>query len=210
MADDHELLRDGFHIMAGKLKDIELVGTAKNGEELIYMTQKLKPDVIITDIKMPMIDGIQATKIIKAEFPFIGVIALSMFDDDELILEMLQAGAMGYLLKNTNKVEIEEAIKAVYNGENYYCNYTTKKLAQLIANSTYTRKKQTKQEFSPREIQVITFLSEGMASKEIADQLNLKTRTIESYRENIMEKMDVKNTAALIVYAYKNGLLKIN
>src|SRR5215207_1311812 len=113
LADDHEIFRDGFKVMIKKQPSVQLVGEAANGEELIALTSQLRPDVIITDIKMPVMDGIEATKRLTADFPEIGIIALSMFDEENLIVEMLEAGAKGYLLKNAHKDEILEAIKTV-------------------------------------------------------------------------------------------------
>jgi DNA-binding NarL/FixJ family response regulator len=210
LADDHELIRDGFEVMVSRLPDIELVGTATNGQELVALTDSVQPDVVITDIKMPKMNGIQATREIRERHPQINVIALSMFDDESLIIDMLEAGAKGYLLKNAHKSEIEQAVKTVYRDEVYYCGQTTVKLARLIAGSKYNSgKKVARPEFTPREIEVINLISEGLASKEIAERMGLKTRTIESYRERIMEKMNVNNTAGLIVYAIRNGLCKI-
>lgn len=211
IADDHELMRDGFRVMASRLQELEVIGEAENGEELVELTKELQPDIVITDIVMPKMDGIKATRKIKAAFPHIGVIALSMFDDENLIIDMLEAGAKGYLIKNAHKNEIIEAVKTVYLEKAYYCNHTSLRLAQMIARSRYDPyKKNPKFQFSEREMEVIRLMADGLVSKEIADRMGLKTRTIESYREKIMEKMDVNNIAGVIVYAIKNGLVKIN
>lgn len=116
LADDHELIRDGFGVLIKKMPDIKLIGEAKNGKELLEVVRELKPDVVVTDIKMPEMDGIEATKLLTKEFPEIGIIALSMFDEKNLIAEMFEAGAKGFLLKNAQKDEIIEAIKAVNRG----------------------------------------------------------------------------------------------
>ncbi|HEV7620218.1 MAG TPA: response regulator transcription factor, partial [Flavisolibacter sp.] len=137
IADDHELYRDGFRSMLKRIPELDLVGEAADGKELLQLTCELQPDVIVTDIKMPRMDGIEATQLIKKDFPGINIIALSMFDDESLIVDMLEAGAKGYLLKNAHKEEIVEAVKAVYKNEVYYCNQTTLKLAKMIAASNY-------------------------------------------------------------------------
>src|SRR5690348_4606233 len=121
LADDHEIFRDGFKAMIRKQPSVDLIGEASNGEELVEITRRLKPDVVVTDIKMPRMDGLQATKILCAEFPQMGIVALSMIDEENLIIDMMEAGAKGYLLKNAHKDEIIEAIKAVHNDQIYYC-----------------------------------------------------------------------------------------
>ncbi len=210
LADDHELFRDGFRVMLSKQHEILLVAEASNGEELLAQARQLHPDVIVTDIKMPKMDGIEVTRRISQELPQIGIIALSMFDDENLIVDMIEAGAKGYLIKNAGKAEIIEAVKTVYEEGSYYCNHTSKKLAQLLAQSnTALTQRMHKVTFSDREQSIIQLICEEYANKEIAGKLFLSTRTIESYREKILEKMQVKNTAGIVVYAIKNGLYKI-
>lgn len=209
IADDHEIFRDGFKLMLTKYPEIELVGEAANGQELIEMAKALQPDVVITDIKMPVIDGIEATKKLSEVFPEMGIIALSMYDDDELIIEMLEAGAKGYLIKNAGKEQITEAIKTVYNNDPYYCKTTSHKLTNMIAKSRFNPyKKAAKVEFTEREIEIIEQICKEMTNKEIGDKLFLSVRTVEGHRQKILEKMNVKNTVGLVVYAIKNGLVK--
>lgn len=210
IADDHEIFRDGFKLMLTKQKDITLLGEAENGRELIKMTKELMPDVVITDIKMPIMDGIEATIKISGLFPDMGIIGLSMFDEDDLIVDMLEAGAKGFLIKNANKAQIIEAIKTVYNNNPYYCKTTSNKLAQMIAVSRFNPyKKIQKIAFTEREVEIIIMISQEMTNKEIGDKLFLSVRTIDGHRLNILEKMNVKNTAGLIIYAIKNGILKV-
>ncbi len=209
MADDHEIFRDGFKLMLTKYPDIELAGEAENGRELLELTQKLRPDVIITDIKMPVMDGIEATQKISELFPDIGIIGLSMFDEDELIVDMLEAGAKGYLIKNAGKEQITEAIRTVYNNDPYYCKTTSHKLTSMIARSRFNPyKKAAKVEFSEREIEIIDLICNELTNKEISEQLFISIRTVEGHRLKILEKMDVKNTVGLVVYAIKMGLVK--
>ena len=210
IADDHEIFRDGFKLMLSKQKDIKLVGEAENGRELLELTRQHLPDVIITDIKMPIMDGIAATFKIAEEFPHIGIIGLSMFDEDDLIVDMLEAGAKGFLIKNANKDQIIEAIRTVYQDEPYYCRTTSNKLTQMIAKSRFNPYKKTqKAEFTEREKEIIQMISQEMTNKEIGDKIFLSVRTVEGHRLKILEKMGVKNTVGLVVYAIKNGLLKI-
>jgi DNA-binding NarL/FixJ family response regulator len=204
LADDHEIFRDGFAVMLNKIPEINLVGEAANGEELIKLTRKLKPDVIVTDIKMPVMDGIEATRQIKK-----GIIALSMFDEEELIVDMLEAGARGYLLKNAYKEEIIAAVKSVNKDEPYYCRNTTNKLAQMIAKSNFNPYKNiTRPEFSERETAIIRLICREFSNKEIAEELSLSKRTVEGYRENILQKIDAKNSVGIVVYAIKHKIFE--
>lgn len=210
IADDHEIFRDGFKVMLSKYPDIILVGEAENGKELIELANELKPDVVITDIKMPIMDGIEATRKIAEQFPQMGIIGLSMFDEDDLIIDMLEAGAKGYLIKNAGKEQIIEAIKTVYNNDPYYCKTTSNKLTQMIAASRFNPyKKTTKPEFSKREQEIIGLICQEFSNKEISDKLFLSIRTVEGHRLKILEKMGVKNTVGLVVYAIKNNLSEI-
>ncbi|HEV7330497.1 MAG TPA: response regulator transcription factor [Flavisolibacter sp.] len=210
LADDHELFRDGFSVMANKEPDIDLIGQAVDGEELLFLVESLQPEVVITDIKMPKRDGIEVMQEMKKSFPHIGVIALTNYDEDYLIVEMLEAGASGYLLKTAHKEEIVEAIKTVYRDKTYYCQHTSAKLAQLIAKSSFNSyRKKKKVEFNERERQIIRMICEGLTNKEIAARLFLSPRTIETHRENIMSKMDENSTAGLVVYAIRHGIYKI-
>jgi DNA-binding NarL/FixJ family response regulator len=207
IADDHEIFRDGFKLMLSKFTDIQLVGEAADGKELVELTKKLKPNVIITDIKMPVMDGVEATKIIATKYPNIGIIGLSMFDEDDLIIDMLEAGAKGFLLKNAGKLEITEAVRTVFNREPYYCKSISHKLAGLIARSQFNPYQRTeKVDFSDREKEIIDLICKELSAKEIADKLFISFRTVEWHRLNILEKMHVKNTVGLVVYAIKNGL----
>ncbi len=210
IADDHELYREGFRVMLKKNTDIFLMGEAENGQELVKLAGILMPDVIITDIKMPVMDGIEATRILKANHPHIGVIAISMFDDENLIVDMMEAGARGYLLKNAHKNEIFDAIRTVNEEKTYYCHHTSAKLARMLASSKFNPfKKSENPEFTEKEMEVIQMICQEFSSKEIAAKMFLSTRTIEGYREKIQEKMDVKNVVGIVIYAIKNDLFKI-
>jgi DNA-binding NarL/FixJ family response regulator len=152
-------------------------------------------------------DGAAAARHLAEHYPHIGIIALTMFDEDDLIIEMLEAGAKGYLLKNADKHEIVEAIKSVYTQQPYYCRHTSTKLAQMVAKSKFNPyKQQVKPEFNEREQEIIRDICSGLTSKQIAEKIFLSVRTVEGLRMKIMEKMDVKNTAGIIIYAIKHNL----
>jgi DNA-binding NarL/FixJ family response regulator len=208
IADDHEIFRDGFKAMAKKFPEIKVIGEAQHGQELIEVVEKLNPDVILTDIKMPKMDGIEATRYL-AKLKM-NVIALSMFDEDNLIMDMLEAGAKGYLLKNADKKEIIQAILTVHKGKNFYCKDTSDKLLKMIAKSNFNPYTKIKRpQFKDRELEVIRLICDQLSTKEIGEKLNLSARTIEGYREKILEKMEVHNTAGIVVYAIKAGIYEI-
>jgi DNA-binding NarL/FixJ family response regulator len=211
LADDHEIFRDGFKAMLKKQPSVELIGEACNGEELIEVTRLARPDVVVTDIKMPKMDGLEATKVLSKEFPEIGIIALSMIDEETLIVDMMEAGAKGYLLKNAHKNEIVEAIKAVNSGNIYYCDGASAKLTKLIAKSDRIafNKKAPRVEFSQKEIDVILFICQELTNKEIADRLNLSIRTIEGYRDRLLEKIGARNSAGIVIYAIRNNIYTV-
>ena len=210
IADDHPIFRDGFKVLLREQTDIQLVGEANNGEELIQLVKKVQPDVVITDIKMPVMDGIDASKFLSKHIPDIKIIALSVFNDDYLVVDMLEAGAHGYLLKNTTKQELFEAIKTVASGDVYYCNDTSVKMARLIGLSKFNPYNNTKTpRFSNREMEIMRLICEQFSNKEIAENLHLSIRTIESYREQIFEKTSSRNMVGVAIYAIKHNIYSI-
>jgi DNA-binding NarL/FixJ family response regulator len=211
IADDHELIREGLKLILSKTPEIAIVAEARNGEELARLAEELAPDVCITDIKMPVLDGIDATKIIVKRSKKTRLIALSFMDNEYAVIDMLEAGALGYLVKNADKVEIIAAIKAVAAGKPYFCQYTTPTLLKLINNSKFNpfTLRFDQPQFDDKERKIISLMCEGKTSQEIADIVFLSIRTIEGIRLQIMKKMDVRNTAGVIIYAVKTGLYKL-
>ena len=207
IADDHEIFRKGFHILLRHQSEVKIIGEAENGIELIAQAKKLKPDVIITDIQMPLMDGIEAVKQINQFQPEIGIIALTMFNDDNLIVDMLEAGAKGYILKNTNRQELLEAVLTVYKGGSYFCNATSKKVTRLLAFSKYTNPSIKNQpNLNSKELDIIRLICQEHSSKQIAAILGYTTRTVENYREKIQEKIGAKNAVGVAVFAIKHKL----
>jgi DNA-binding NarL/FixJ family response regulator len=206
IADDHPLCLSGLKKMLD-IPDFELIGEANNGEELIQLSGKLKPDIIITDIKMPRMNGIEATKEIIKQLPHIGVIAISIVNEYNFIMGMLEAGAKGYLLKSVRPDEIIAAVKAVYNGEVYYCKETTSHMVNMLTQSVYRENQEdAKSEFSKLEIGIIRLVCQGRSNKEIARDLAIKKRTIEWHRQEIMHKLHVRNSAGMVAFAIKNNI----
>lgn len=209
IADDHEIFRDGLVLMLSKQSHLLLEGQAEDGQELIDMVKKKPPDIVLTDIKMPRMDGIEATRYIRSWFPQVNIIALSMFDEENLIVDMLEAGAKGYLLKNADKQEILEAIENVFQNKVFYCQHTSAKLATMIVKSKFNPLRKTESiEFTDREKDIVKLICLQFTAQEIADKLFLSKRTVEGYRTRILEKMNVKNTAGVVIFALKNGIIK--
>ncbi|HET6253488.1 MAG TPA: response regulator transcription factor [Puia sp.] len=208
IADDHEIFRDGLALMLSKQDTVVLTGQAADGEELLRLVADTRPDIVLTDIKMPRLGGIAATKILLQRYPDLKIIALSMFDEEALIVEMLEAGAKGYLLKNAHKNEILEAILTVYDGSIFYCKHTTAQLATLIVRSKLDlHKKAHEPLFTDREKEIIRLICRQHTAQEIGDLLYLSKRTVEGYRTRILEKMEVKNTAGVVIFALRHHLI---
>lgn len=208
IADDHEIFRDGLSLMLSKQPDMQLAGQAGNGRELISIVNELKPDVVLTDVKMPLMDGIEATRFLLSRNPNLRIIALSMFDEENLIVDMLEAGAKGYLLKNADKQEILEAIHSVYEDRPYYCHHTSSRLASLISKSKFNPyKKKEPLSFTDREVEIIRLICQQLTAQEIADKVFLSKRTVEGHRTRILEKMNVKNTAGVVIFALKHRIV---
>jgi DNA-binding NarL/FixJ family response regulator len=208
IADDHEIFRVGLRLMLRKEPGIAIIGDAANGKELVGLVEKDKPDVILTDIVMPEMDGIEATKKISTKYPDIGIIALSMFNQEWLVMDMLEAGAIGYLLKNADKNEILTAIRSVNMLTPYYCKTTSFNIAKLLSK---TRSKVSDHhiEFTQREKEIIAYICEEFTNREIGKRMFLSKRTVDGYRSKILDKMHVKSTAGIVIYAIRHSLYKL-
>ena len=209
IADDHEVYRDGLRTLLEKQPFLKVIGEAANGKELVALCDAQLPDVILTDIMMPVMDGIEATSLLTKKYPAVRIIALSMFNQDNLILDMLNAGAMGYLVKNAHKSEILDAIQTVYRNGAYYCKTTSMKLARLIGSNMTGSRLKDRLFFSQTEQDIIRMICEDKRSKEIAEELHLSVRTVEEYRGRIKEKMAVKSSSGIVIYAIQNELYKM-
>jgi DNA-binding NarL/FixJ family response regulator len=211
LADDHKIIRDGIKAFLREDADINVIGEASNGNELLKTLSEVKPDVVLMDINMPEMDGFEATKAIKEQFPDIKVLILSMLDHENYVQKMLDAGAMGYTLKNTGKDELLYAIKMVAEGNRFICTDVALSFLNKLQNGVPVTRavsaEKKSSDLSAREVEVLRLIAEGMTNAEIADKLFTSKRTIESHRQNIIDKTQVKNTASLIKYALTNGLI---
>lgn len=210
LADDHLFFRTGFkNILQSQCinGEIEIVAEAANGFELIECVKLHQPDIVFTDIKMPAMDGIAATKVIKEKFPGTKVIALSALEDAGAVINMIHAGVSGYVIKNTTYQEIITAINSVLSGKAYYCNIVSNKVYGRITASKIERVKNKDQQFSPQEISVIKLICKQLTNKEIAAILKLHLRTVEDYRHRIQEKMGSKNVVGVVLYALAHEII---
>ncbi len=207
IADDHDIFRHGLKDILVTNPSYEVIASCRNGEELIEASKNYQPDLIITDLKMPGINGIEAIRTIHLIQPDIRFLALSHFDNEFMIASALDAGVTGYLTKDVNKEGLFVAIDSVYNKQIFYSNSTAHKLALMAKRGVYNSFSQdTKPLFSETEKKMIALICDDKSCKEIAQELSLSVRTIETYRSIIFKKMNVNSSAGMTIFAIKNGL----
>lgn len=203
VADDHQILREGLVTLLAKA-GMTVVGEAADGRTVVRLARELKPHVVIMDIAMPELNGIEATRQIAADVPGIKIIALSMHADKHFVRGMLQAGASGYLLKHCASQELVQAIRAVRNHQMYLSPGITELVVEDFKSASGDASAFSV--LSPREREILQLYAEGKISREIAETLHISLKTVEAYRRQIMEKMDFKSFADLIKYAIREGL----
>jgi len=194
LADDHALIREGFKSLLGKNINFEIIGEAENGKELIAMTDQLKPDIVLADINMPQVTGIEAIEQLIKRHPEIKFVLLTMHEEREYIMNALKIGVSGYILKNVERAELEHAILTIHKGHQYFSSVVTSTLVNLV-NKTESVEID---EISPREKEVLELVARGKSTKQIADHLGISIRTVESHRINMLKKMKVSNSSELV------------
>jgi DNA-binding NarL/FixJ family response regulator len=210
IADDHKIFREGLKATLEDCTDLNLIFEAGNGIELVKQLAVQSPDVVLMDIKMPEMDGMQATAFIHENFSHVKVLALSMYNEDKYILNMMKAGASGYLLKNAEPQEIVDAIFTVYKKGFYFNEHLSITLIkQLMEKSTSNFKGKEETELNEREIEVLKLICQEKQNTEIADKLFLSVRTVEGYRTKLFEKTGSKNIVGLVIYAIKKGIIDV-
>jgi DNA-binding NarL/FixJ family response regulator len=210
IADDHKIFRNGLKSTLEDCADFELVLEASNGKQLIGQLTDVIPDVILMDIKMPELDGIQTTVLIKQKYKQVKILALSMFNEDKYIVDMMKAGASGYLLKNAEPEEIIEAILTVYQKDYYFNEHLSITLIKQLAGNTQPGgHSQSLADFNEREIEVLKLVCQEYSNHEIADKIFLSVRTVEGYRARLFEKTKSKNLVGLVIFAIKAGIIDI-
>ena len=207
LADDHAMLRAGLKALIDAEPDLTVVGEAGNGEEAVRLTERLKPDVVVMDISMPVKDGLQATAEIGASGTGTRVLVLTMHAEEQYLLKVLEAGGSGYVLKRSADTELMEAIRAVHRGEAYLYPSATRLLLQAYRTGDRPQAP-AGGKLSEREEEVLRLTAEGYSNSEIGKQLYLSPKTVDTYRQRIMEKLGLHHRAELVRYALDTGLLQ--
>ena len=206
LADDHGIVRKGVKLLIGNGKEIEIVGEATDGVKALQMVTDLKPDVLIADISMPGMSGIELTAEVKKNHSYTNVLVLSTYFDEDNILESFEAGALGYLPKNSNEEELINAIEKIAQGKLFY----TPEVMEIVGTSMIARKSQgsnLKSDLTSREKEILKELVNGATNKEIASKLFVSTRTVDAHRRNIMKKLKVNNSAQLVKVSMEKKLV---
>jgi NarL family two-component system response regulator LiaR len=210
IADDHAVVREGTRQILDQEPDMDVIGEAADGEEAVQLAGSLKPDVAIIDISMPKMDGIEATRHIKALYPTMVVLILSAYDDDQFVFSLLEAGAAGYLLKSVRGSELVEAVRAVYNGESaLHPSIARKVLNRFVPTHDKSPQQKPSEVLTDRELEVLKLAARGLSNQEIADELFLSLRTVQAHISHIFNKLQVSSRTEAVVRALKEGWVSL-
>lgn len=204
IADDHEIFRKGLRIILNELDQVKVLGEAQNGNELMEILKHQDIDLVLMDIRMPVMDGIEATRKVVEKYPGTRVIALTMFEEIGYFNQMIEAGADGFLLKKTNKDELETAIMTVMSGENYF----SEEFINKVNRTQRPNSRLVDVDLTDREQEVLELICKGMSNAEISKYLGVSARTVDGHRAHLLEKTGAKNSPHLVMFAIKNGLIK--
>lgn len=203
IVEDHAIFREGLKRVIAEMPDVELVGEAENGEVFLKMVKKNMPDIVLMDIQMPVMDGIEATERALKEYPDMKILVISMFGDEEYVYAMVEKGICGFILKSSGLQELERAINRVSNGQHYY----SEEIMGLIVKKVRQIDAVEKVVFTEKEMEVLRLLCKGLSNNEIADKIFLSVRTVEGYRNKLLQKTGSVNVIQLIIYAMRNKLV---
>ena len=209
LADDHRIIREGLRSLVEEQPDMEVVGEAKNGRKAVAMVEELRPDVVIMDVGMPELNGVEATRQINRDNPLVKVIALSMHQQREYVARMLDAGAAGYLLKDCAFDELIDAVRTVLENKTYLSPDITSTVVQDYVRHLPQRDEAPRVTLTPREREVLQLLAEGLRTKQVARKLDVSVKTIETHRRNLMQKLEIDSVAELTKYAIREGLTSL-
>ncbi len=208
IADDHKILREGLKALLCRQPDMKVVGEAADGEEAVRMARELRPDIVVMDVTMPVMNGFDATVAIRDVDPSVNVVALSMYANAGFVYEMFRAGASAFLVKDCAFEELEDAVRVVHSGGKYIGDCLKNMLSDMFLISlSGSKQKLMEEELSSREIEVLSLLAEGLTNREAADRLHLSVNTVASHRQNIMRKLALKNTVEMTKYAIRKGYI---
>lgn len=206
IADDHKIIVDGLKSLLIREEDITVVAEVNNGKKAVHAVSEQKIDVVVTDIAMPIMNGLEVTQAIKKDHPDIKIIVLTMYEDEQYFNKIIEAGASGYILKNTGHDELVKAIHTVHAGGNYFSNeMASKQIMRRYGTSSNSVLEEA--QLTKREIEVLKLISEEFKNHEIAEKLFVSTRTVDTHRRNLLQKLNVKNTAGLVKYAIAKGII---
>jgi DNA-binding NarL/FixJ family response regulator len=210
LAEDHMIVREGFRMMLGLDADLQVVGEAQDGRQAVTMALKLRPDVVLMDIAMPRLNGLEATRQILKAQPEIKILILSAYNDDAYVQDAINSGAMGFLLKQTSGCEVCEAIREVHMGRRFFSAPISRRLDRLNSQpqERASNFRKTAVLLTSRETEVLQLIAEGKANKETAAELNISIKTVEKHRGNLMAKLDIHDTAGLTRYAIAVGIIE--
>jgi len=209
IADDHTILRRGLVSLLSLSENIEVVGEAGDGRSAVEMARRLEPDVVLMDLSMPVLNGLEATDQLKREAPGIKVLILSAHDNDDYVAQVVRSGANGYVLKNTSPDELSEAIRAVHSGQAFFSPSLSGRWGELSGaeNGDAARESMKGGTLTTREREILQLLAEGDTHQAIADRLFISIRTVDTHTNNIMKKLNLHDVAGLVTYAIKNGIV---
>ena len=207
LADDHAVVRAGIRSLLDSESDVQVVGEAEDGVEAVALTERLQPDVVVMDISMPKINGIAATRRIHRQSPSIGVVALTMHDNEAYFYEMLRAGGSGYVLKDAPPGELLQAIRSAQAGEAYLAPTVARRLVKDYVSVAERRARVDG--LTEREAEILALVADGLTNRQIADQLVVSVKTVETHRTNLMQKLDLHDRTELVKYAIRKGLISL-
>lgn len=208
LAEDHELVRSGFRALLEELDGVEVIGEVANGREAVAFVASRRPDVVLMDLTMPELNGLDAAMQIGTHYPDVKVLILSMHGDDEYVAQALKAGAAGYLMKDAGLGELEIAVRAAARGETYLSPGVSRSVVENYLRATASGDS-PRERLSPRQRQVLQLIAEGSSTKEIAGKLELSTKTVETHRAQIMKRLGVRDVPGLVRHAIRMGLVPL-
>ncbi|RYU89271.1 response regulator transcription factor [Mucilaginibacter terrigena] len=202
IVDDHQMVIDGLRLIIDTISGFEIVGESTSATQALDCLAALNADILLTDVSMPEMSGIELTRLVKKKFPHIKIIALSMFSESQVVAEMIDAGISGYILKNTGKQELIEALNKVSSGQNYFGQDITLQLMK-----SFKRNQDESSRLTDREIEIIRMIEQDFGNKQIADMLFISERTVETHRKNILRKTNTQTVVGLLKYAYERKII---